>query len=292
MAISYSHLGVRHARTLLKDIAECGVKPPKTLTDLVDAYDDLAQASGVSDPMAALVRVVATGQVRGQELDEQISAAAAAVHVQEFRRGLQQRVEPAVMQQFVEALDEGGCADAVIDSLRPQFDEAAQKLTACAELVTPGADPETFLASATSEQIQSWQSIDEHVATLTKISSAVSHFGPHSTSFPLSEVPGNTGAHAGFVNNNGVMCVDPQWSLVHGCELFSGYGSHRNSPWFKGASVLKLNSVAETREKIRAWAESAWEALNLNQGRGRLEPGTGFVAEPIRNPYKLAAAKG
>ncbi|WP_264992406.1 hypothetical protein, partial [Mycobacterium montefiorense] len=109
MAISYSHLGVRHARTLLKDIAECGVKPPKTLTDLVDAYDDLAQASGVSDPMAALVRVVATGQVRGQELDEQISAAAAAVHVQEFRRGLQQRVEPAVMQQFVEALDEGGC---------------------------------------------------------------------------------------------------------------------------------------------------------------------------------------
>jgi hypothetical protein len=292
MPISHAHVGVRHARTLLADITQCGVQPPKVLTDLVDAFDDLAKASAASDPTADLVKAVTAGQLRGKELDKQIALAATAIQVQEFRSGLQVRVEPAVMRQFFEALDEGGAADAVIDSLRPQFDETAAKLAQCAELVNPGADPETFLTSATSEQIQSWQAIDEHVATLTKIGSAVAQFGPHSTSFPLCEGPPVAGAGTGFMNSVGVMCVDAQWGLVRGCELFMKHGNHRNSPWFRGASVLKLNTIAEAREKIRAWAESSWDGLNLNQGRGRMDPEHGFVAEPIRNPFKLAEAKG
>lgn len=290
MSISYAHLGVRHARTLLKDIAACSVKPPVILTELVDAFDDLAQTSAVSDPTTDLVKAVAAGQLRGKDLDKQIAQAAAALQIQEFRRNLQARVEPAVVRQFVEALDEGGCADAVIDSLRPQFDEAAAKLAQCAELVSAGTDAETFLATATSDQIQAWQAVDEHIATLTKVSSAVTHFGPQSTTFPLSEVPGTMGSIAAFINNNGTMCVDPQWGLERACELFQNYGTHRNSPWFRGASVLKLNNIADAREKIRAWAESAWDGLNINQGRGRLDPEKGFVAEPVRNPYKLAEA--
>jgi hypothetical protein len=98
MAISYSFVGVRHARTLLKDIAACGVQPPKALTDLVDAFDELTQAPAVSDPMTGLVKAIATGQLRGKDLDKQISEAAAALRVQEFRTGLRSRVEPVVVQ--------------------------------------------------------------------------------------------------------------------------------------------------------------------------------------------------
>ena len=82
------------------------------------------------------------------------------------------------------------------------------------------------------------------------------------------------------------MCVDPECGLERGCQLFLQHGAHRNSPWFTGASVLKLNSIVETREKIRAWAEVAWDAMNLNQGRGRFEDGE-FIAEPVRNPYAI-----
>jgi hypothetical protein len=116
----------------------------------------------------------------------------------------------------------------------------------------------------------------------------VAHFGPHSTSFPLSEVPANISAGTGFINNVGILCVDPQFGLERACSLFTQWGSHRNSPWFRSASVLRLNSIAESREKIRAWAEAVWNAMNINQGRGRLDPEHGFIAEPISNPFALA----
>jgi hypothetical protein len=51
------------------------------------------------------------------------------------------------MLQFIEALDEGGLADMIIESLRPGFDKAAAQLAECAELTNPGAEPETFLAA-------------------------------------------------------------------------------------------------------------------------------------------------
>ena len=121
MAISYSFVGVRHARTLLTDIAQCGVEPPKVLTDLVEASDDLAQVSAVSDPMPGLVKAVAAGQLRGKELDKQIANAAAALQIREFRAGLKARVEPALIREFITALDEGGAADEIIDSLRPRI---------------------------------------------------------------------------------------------------------------------------------------------------------------------------
>jgi len=286
LAISYSFCSVRHVRTLLTEISQCGVEPPKVLTELVSAFDELEHVSAVSDPIAGLVKAIVSGQLRGKELDAAVDDADDALRHRDFRAGLAARVEPALVRECITALDAGGAADVVIDSLRPQFDVAAAKLVECAELVDPGTDPETFLASATAEQIRAWQEIDEHVATLTKISSVVAHFGPHSTSFPLSEMPANISAHMGFVNNNGVMCVSPEWGLERGCQLFLNHGSHRNSPWFRGAAVLKLNTIAETREKIRAWAEVAWDAMNINQGRGRFEDGE-FVPEPVSNPFAI-----
>jgi hypothetical protein len=120
-------------------------------------------------------------------------------------------------------------------SLRPAFDAAAPRLAECAEVVNSNTDPETFLASASADGIKTWQAIDEHVGTLTIIGSVVAHFGPHSASFPLSEVPGNV-SNAGFINNIDVLCVSPEWHFERACALFHQFGSHRNSPWFRGAS--------------------------------------------------------
>jgi hypothetical protein len=74
--------------------------------------------------------------------------------------------------------------------------------------------------------------------------------------------------------------------LSRACALFNSHGQHRNSPWFKAASVLRLNTIAGAREKIRAWAQAAWDELGINQGRGRMTD-DGFVAEPVANPYAL-----
>ena len=217
--------------------------------------------------MTGLVKAIVSGQLRGKELDKAVDAADDTVRHREFRIGLQPRVEPAMVREFITALDDGGAADAVIDSLRPAFDEAAAKLAQCTELVNPDTDPETFLASATAKQIKAWQEIDEHIATLTRISSVVAHFGPHSTSFPLSEVPGNISSGAGFINNNGVMCVDPKLVLETACSLFHSWGSHRNSPWFRSATALRLNTIAESREKIAELAAARCGATSAAELR-------------------------
>src|SRR5215217_4434811 len=146
MAISYSFAGARQARALMRDIAEF-VEPPDELSSLVDAFDELAQASAVTDPTTELVHAVAAGKLRGKALDEQIAKAVSAIHIQEFRVGLKARVEPALVKQFVQALNDGA-ADAVITSLSPAFDTAASALQECGKLVQPGVDPETFLAAA------------------------------------------------------------------------------------------------------------------------------------------------
>ena len=60
-------------------------------------------------------------------------------------------------------------------------------------------------------------------------------------------------------------------------------------PVVQGASILRLNTIAETCEKIRAWAEASWDSMNLNSGGGRMDPETGFRAEPFQNPHALKA---
>lgn len=280
-----SFVSIRHADALFDSITACGSTPPTSLTALVDAYRELSNVGIGKDPTTALIDDVVAG-LRGKSLEERISAARAAVQDNDFRAGLKQRVERPLLKRFVEVLDDEGAADDIITALTPAFNSAATQLAECAELVDANTDAETFLASATAKQIKAWQAIDEHVAVLTKISTVVGHFGPHSTSFPLSEIPTITSG-GGFINNNGVMCVDPQWGLVRGCQLFIKHGTHRNSPWFKGASVLKLNSIAETREKIRAWAETSWEALGVNAGAGHFDDRGEFVAATHPNPYAV-----
>ena len=61
------------------------------------------------------------------------------------------------------------------------------------------------------------------------------------------------------------------------------HGQHRQSHWFRGAGMLKLNSIDEGRERVRAWAEAMWGVVApTNSGRGRLDPEAGFIAEPLK----------
>jgi hypothetical protein len=93
----------------------------------------------------------------------------------------------------------------------------------------------------------------------------------------------------GWVDNRGFMCVDPNYSVEQACQAFrSIHGTHRASPWFKLAPTLRLCTIEEAREKMRAWAEAAWETLGINQGRGVMDAERGFVATPVPNPYSQA----
>ncbi|HEX3283627.1 MAG TPA: hypothetical protein VHT50_02940 [Mycobacterium sp.] len=113
----------------------------------------------------------------------------------------------------------------------------------------------------------------------------VGQFGPMSTTWKLIDQPVNLPG-SGFLDNNGLLCTKPEYDLEQACAAFRRvHGTHRNSPWFRLAPVLKLCSVDDAAERVRAWSEKVWESLGLNQGRGTFDESGQFVATPIKNPY-------
>jgi hypothetical protein len=144
-----------------------------------------------------------------------------------------------------------------------------------------------YLAGTDEAGRQAWQAINTLVDVLNKIVSCVIQFGAKSTSFLLIELPANLHGTAG-IHDLASLCTGPQHDLAAASAVFHPPGSHRNAPWFLAAPALRLSSIAEAREKARAWSEAAWDALELNRGRGRFEPQKGFIPMPVKNPYAAA----
>jgi hypothetical protein len=191
---------------------------------------------------------------------------------------------------FTKAL-ETGTADTVIASLTPRFDAAAKALAQCAELVDPNMDADAVLASSTDDRVRvAWQNIERDVNILDKIGAVVTQFGCKSPTFSLVELPANLSG-IGALDDRALMCVDGRkLDIVRAGAVFNQPGTHRRSPWFMAASALKLNSIGEARETIRAWAEKAWDALDYNRGRGIVDPDKGFIATPIASPFARKAS--
>ena len=146
----------------------------------------------------------------------------------------------------------------------------------------------TFLERANDTERRAWGSIAPNVTTIEKIAGVVTSFGSKSLTFPLIELPVQLGGVA-WVNDSALLCVDAKYDIQQSSAAFSRGGVGRQSPWFLAAATLKLNRLDEARESVRRWAEATWESLGLNQGRGRLDPTEGFIAEPIANPYAKAS---
>ena len=237
-----------------------------------------------SDPTDALIVDAFERKLRGAELRKRISQASATHYEFEYGHGLPARAERSAVYAFTKALENGG-ADTIIASLTTRFDAAAKALTECAEHIDPNMDPDTALRSSTDDRVRvAWQDIDRHVITLDKVAAVVTQFGGKSLTFGLIELPNNLGG-TGRLDDRALMAVDHQkLDITRASAIFNQPGTHRRSPWFLAAAALKLNTIGEARETIRAWAEQAWDALDYNRGRGRMD-GDKFVAMPIPNPY-------
>ena len=146
-------------------------------------------------------------------------------------------------------------------------------------------DPDTALRSSTDDRVRvAWQDIDRHVNTLDKVAAVVTQFGGKSLTFGLIELPNSLGGTR-RLDDRALMAVDHQkLDITRASAIFNQPGTHRPLDWFLAAAALKLNTIGEARETIRAWAEQAWDALDHNRGRGRMD-GDKFIAMPIPNPY-------
>ena len=62
-------------------------------------------------------------------------------------------------------------------------------------------------------------------------------------------------------------------------------GGHRQSPWM--AVPLRLNTVAQAKERYRIWCEGEWDKIHYTTKVQYTNPADGSVSEfELENPYK------
>jgi len=98
-----------------------------------------------------------------------------------------------------------------------------------------------------------WQGLDEHLSVIDRIGLVPAQFGPRNGNFPLIEE---------YTLGDGFRLEDRAISCADGPDLESDSRAsrqpdrgHRTSPWFR--IPLRLNTVAEARERYRRWAEAS-----------------------------------
>ena len=90
---------------------------------------------------------------------------------------------------------------------------------------------------------------------------------------------------------NAIACVGPALDPISATRIFNKVGLHRASPWFATSYAAQLNTLAESRERVREIAESAFNAIEGQRvaGRGRLTDNGAIAEKPRRNPYASCA---
>jgi hypothetical protein len=283
--------GIRHAEALAADAAHFVGKVPQRITDLLAAHAALSGGPS-GNPTDDLVREIATGGLAGDELTAAIAAAAAADAAVRFHADLRVRAEPSIMRAIVHELENGG-ADEIIDSLRPAFDEAVAVLKSARKHVEPSATAEGFLGTATAEGLAAWHSITPAVEVLNGIGYVVTQFGPLGQLEMVQAADPILGVQ---LAPEAVMFGGPNLDVVDATHAFRKPGMHRASPWFATSYALRLNTIAEARERVRAIGEVAFDAMEHRRVAGRTEYDAGgkkaVAAQPRRNPYALASSGG
>ena len=189
------------------------------------------------------------------------------------------------MKRFASEVRDGG--DAILDSIRPQVVDVAGKLGELCSIVDINWTPDQLVASGTSEQLSAWQQIPPLVARVDKFAALVAGFGRRGT-FPLLDEP-QFGVHNELtgLRDEALWLADGDPWQASGV-INARRADWRSSPWVR--LPLKLHSVDEARERLRALCESAFDAIEMSRGvRGRTTD-DGWKQDPKRaNPYSLPA---
>jgi hypothetical protein len=270
---------MRQAAMFLAEARSAGGAAPERLTRLVAGFDLLSSQPAQTDAVSQIVEAVDNGELTEKTLAAVEQKAAAAHAAVEFRGQLRQRSEHLFVQRFGGALVDGG-ADAILDSLRPEFDEAAAALHAAMEIVDVNASAEFLAEHATPEETAAWRSLKPNVMRLDKIAAIARQFGPKSITFGVLDVPFGVEFHG--VDDEALLCTEGD-VLQASAAFRARRADVRTAPWLR--TTPKLLTIDEAKERLRAWAEHAWNITHSDRGKGVIDPERGFIQQKTRNPH-------
>ena len=169
--------------------------------------------------------------------------------------------------------------------MRPEFDRAAKAIADAQQIVDINTDHQTLVETATPAELDAWRSIRPAIAKLDAVGAIAREFGPRAGRFGVLDMPGLV--EPASINDEALFCSDVE--PVQASRVFAARRADpMSSPWLRTAP--RLQSVADAKERFRAWCDGEWQHLNGNyQGRGRLTD-EGFVPEVRTNPYAAVEA--
>jgi hypothetical protein len=210
-------------------------------------------ASGATDPAKAIMASALAGELTEQRPGDLITEAAQKQLVANYTQELRARSEPMFVQQFHRALADGG-ADELLDSLRPSFDKAFEKIAAAMSLIAPSGSAEQFLASAKPAALAAWQGLDGHLAQIEAIGRIAAQFGPRTGDFPM--VSEYALADNYRLDDRAVIATDGPLEADSAIFRQPDQG-HRTSPWCR--LPLRLHTVDSAQARYNEWAASEWD---------------------------------
>jgi hypothetical protein len=180
------------------------------------------------------------GQLDAKRLAALITEAAQRPLVANYTQELPARSQRMFVEQFHRSLLKNGRADAILDSLHPSFDTAAEAIAAPRDVIPTEAPGRKIFAHCTTGRAGRLAGLGRtperdrpHRPHRRPIRPAQRNF-PLIEEYTLGDVESDSRAFRQFDRG------------------------HRTSPWFR--IPLRLNTVAEARERYRRWAEVRWDA--------------------------------
>lgn len=237
-----SLISIHQCRRFAAQATELGATIPADLSRLLTAADAVHQWTPADNPQD-IGNAIASGEFTAD-------SAAKFLEV-EYKRPANNRddirvnTEIAIARTFRTVLAKTG-GDAVIESLRPKFDNAKASMVEASKWITPSTTAEQVL-EAGPEAAAAWSALDEHRRTLDAIYALLAEFnfsfqviGPQ----PFMQTGGEV--QAAFV-------VAPGANLTDACIALEPLRqSGRGGRWMKLMTVaeLRLNTLNEARKFI------------------------------------------
>ena len=120
-------VGIADAQRLCAAVEAAGGQVPTELSSTLGGLDLLKDIAAAPDPAKTILRAATAGELTADNLRELLTEAALKHAVAEYSGHLRGRAERLFLEAFYTSL-ENGSADAILDSLRPAFDAAAEAI--------------------------------------------------------------------------------------------------------------------------------------------------------------------
>jgi hypothetical protein len=144
------------------------------------------------------------------------------------------------------------------------------------------ADPAQLAETGTPQELEAWRSIRPAVAQLDAIGVIARRFGPRSLDFGVLDRPPLIDCMD--LTDDALMCSADD--IVQAGKVFRARTADiRSAPWLR--ITPKLCTIAEAKERLRAWSEQEWNLLNAGRVVQRHNETGELEDVVINNPYAL-----